>query len=106
MNGLAVTKFVTKLVVQAGTGTVIGNAIRATMPADISKMDMLTSIVAGMFIGGLVAEKTGDYSDEMIDQAYTLYQTIRYFGRPQNHKSPHAGDPTIVDIHPDNVSEH
>lgn len=106
MDGITITKVIVKVVVTSGVGTIIGNAVRATTPADISKLDTVGVLVGSFFLGGLVAEKTAVYSDTVIDGVVDLYRSIRYFGKDQpNYTSKHAGDPTIVDINPEDVTE-
>lgn len=106
MDGITITKGIVKLVVASGVGTIIGNAVRATTPADMGKLDTIGVMVGSFFLGGMVAEKTAAYSGEVVDSVVDLYRSIRYFGKEQpNYTSKHAGDPTIVDISPEDVTE-
>lgn len=67
MNKLNIVKSVTGLIASAGAGTVVSNAIKATTPAELTKLNKVMIGVGSFAITGIVGAAASGYVEAMID---------------------------------------
>lgn len=78
MNPLGIFKTVTTLLVSTGAGAIVGNAIKATTPAEITTLNKVT-IAAGSFaLSGLVGGAASKYTSKQIDDTVTQIQALKH----------------------------
>lgn len=58
-----------QLIVSVGTGSIVGNAIKATTPAHMSLIKKTCVSVGGLVISSMIADKASDYAGQQIDDA-------------------------------------
>lgn len=68
MKKLDILKSVAGLVVSAGAGAVVGNAIKASTPEDIKNLNKVLVAIGGFALTGMVGEMASKYTAEQIDQ--------------------------------------
>lgn len=67
MSILGLTKAVTDLVVSAGAGAVVGNAIKATTPPDAKVLTKVSIGIGGFVLSGAVGQWAAKYTSDQID---------------------------------------
>jgi len=68
MDKLELIKNTAELVVSFSVGTVIGNVIKATTPAEISKYQKGMIWIGSFVLGGMVGELAAKHTSKQIDQ--------------------------------------
>lgn len=68
MNGLTIFKAVVELAVSAGTGTVVGNAVKATTPENLSKIGKVLVAIGSFGLAGLASEAAVASVNRQIDK--------------------------------------
>ena len=63
----AYAKFVTRIAVQIGTGTIVRNVVTKNVEPK-NKAEEAGVFVASYAIGGVVAEQAGQFTDQQIDE--------------------------------------
>lgn len=74
MNWLSLGKGAIALVASAGAGTVITNVVKATMPANISTVNKVLTLVGGFVISGMVGAVASNYVTNELDM---LFPTVK-----------------------------
>lgn len=69
MNKLQLLKAGAQLVVSVGTGSIVGNIIKATTPVSIGLITKACVSVGGLVLGSMIADKASDYTGQQIDDA-------------------------------------
>ena len=59
-----IIKLVGKTVISMGVGTVVGQAVKATTPANVGKLGKFLAVVGSAALGGYLGEKV---ANELID---------------------------------------
>ena len=78
MNKLNILKSATGLIVSAGAGTIVGNAIKASTPADVKTAGKVLIAVGGFALTGMVGEMAAKYATDSIDDvAEAFNQTMK-----------------------------
>lgn len=93
MDIIKITKGIVKVSVMIGSGSIVGNVIRATTPTDASKFELITNTIAGFFIGGMVTEATLKDVDRFFDDISAARDRIKALREPEDVKE----DNNIVD---------
>lgn len=75
MNILNLTKGIAGAAVSLGVGTVVGNAVKATTPGDITKYQKVVVAIGGLALTGLVSELAANRTEDKIDE---LSDTLGY----------------------------
>ena len=70
-------KAVVGLVASAGVSRVINNAIKATSPYEMTKLDKFLVGTGSMVITGVAANIAVEYTNSQVDFAYQAVQNIR-----------------------------
>ena len=73
MSVLNVVKSVVELAVGAGSGVVVGHAIRATTPADLTKFGKVLVGIGSFAIGGVVGEVASRHVNTQIDKVVEVF---------------------------------
>lgn len=68
MNKLNILKSATGMIVSAGAGTIVGNAIKASTPADVKTVNKVLIAVGGFALTGMVGEMASKYATDSIDE--------------------------------------
>lgn len=68
MNILTVTKGIASAAASLGVGTVVGNAITATTPVEITNVKKVIIGIGGLAVTGLVGEAVSRRTEEKIDE--------------------------------------
>lgn len=74
---LEVIKLVTDAVVSTSVGMIVGNAIKATTPANLSVVRRVGLIIGGTVISSMVGDHGGKYVTDKIDETVTEYKKMR-----------------------------
>lgn len=72
MNAYLILKEISGLVVSAGVGTVVGNAIKHTTPKDVSKYTKVLITIGGSALGGMAGQKVAQHTKEQLDEIKDL----------------------------------
>lgn len=67
MNWLSITKAALGLVASIGVGNIVGNAVKATTPANLNTINKITIQVGTFVLSGMVADQATKYLNEQID---------------------------------------
>ncbi len=74
MNKSLIAKRAISIVVTAGTGKIVGDIIKNnTSPSD-SVTDKVTYTVGAYALGGMIAAKTAEYTDHVIDDIFSAFR--------------------------------
>lgn len=68
MNPVAIVKGIVGLVASAGAGTVVGNAIKATTPAQLTTINKVLVGVGGVVLSGAVGDIVVKYTSKQIEE--------------------------------------
>lgn len=90
-NVVTISRFVTKTIVSSGAAAIVTNAVKATTPADITKLKKLSVAVGTMAISGLVAEHASKRVMKAFDDTVA---TIKDVITPED---PDIVEGTVVD---------
>lgn len=61
MNWMSIGKGVVCFVASAGVGTVVTNVVKATMPANVSTMNKVLTVVGGFVLSSMVGAVASQY---------------------------------------------
>lgn len=75
MDFVPIAKTVFGLISGAGAATIVSNVAKHTAPFGIGTIQKIVLGSGSIALGGLVAKKTADYSEEMIDDLVTMIKT-------------------------------
>lgn len=70
-------KLAADLVVSAGVGTIVGNAIKATTPAHVTKGNKIMISIGGVVLSSMVGGKASEYAIEQIDLTVEQVKAIK-----------------------------
>ncbi len=73
---ITIVKSVVGLVASIGVGTVVGNAVKATTPANISKFGKIATVVGSVVLTGMVGIAAEKYTDGQIDKAVEFVHNL------------------------------
>lgn len=68
MNKLNILKSATGMIVSAGAGAIVGNAIKMSTPADVKTIGKVLIAVGGFALSGMVGEAASKYTSDSIDE--------------------------------------
>ena len=74
MIALSIAKSATELVVSMGVGTIIGNAVRATSPANMNLLNRVFVGAGSYALGSIAGSMASKHTVDQIEQ--TIEQTI------------------------------
>lgn len=74
MNGLTIFKAVVEVAISLGTGTVVGNVIKATTPENMSKFGKVLVGIGSFAVSGLVSEAAVASVNRQIDTVRDSFQ--------------------------------
>lgn len=74
---LEVIKLVTDAVVSTSVGMVVGNTIKATLPANMGLVKKIGVGIGGMVISSMVGDHGGKYITDKIDETVSEYKKMR-----------------------------
>lgn len=77
MNPLQIAKAAVDLVVSAGAGAVVGNAIKASTPLDAKAIQKIVIGVGGLTLSGLVGSQASQYAGQQIDSTLSQIQAVK-----------------------------
>lgn len=67
MNKLNLLKSTTGLIVSAGAGAVVGNAIKASTPEDVKTAGKVLIVIGGAVLSSMVGDMASKYTADSID---------------------------------------
>lgn len=67
MNPLGILKVLTDVAVSTSVGAVVGNAVKASTPANASLAQKISITVGGFVLSGLVGSFASEHATEQID---------------------------------------
>lgn len=77
MNKINIIKQVGSLVISTGIGAIVGNAVKATTPADVRTLKKICIGVGSFILGSMASELATRYAEEKIDHAvYNIKQMV------------------------------
>jgi hypothetical protein len=76
MNTFKAIKGITGLVVSAGAGTLIANAVKATTPEDVKTLKKISIVVGTFAVSGIVADAATRYSNKTFDDVKQAYDQV------------------------------
>lgn len=65
---ITIVKSIVGLGASIGVGTVVGNVVKATTPANISKFGKIATVVGSVVLTGMVGIAAEKYTDGQIDK--------------------------------------
>lgn len=77
MNPLTISKMIVGTVVSAGAGAVVGNAIKASTPADLKTTQKVSIAVGGFVLSSLVASVASKHTEAQIDETVSQIQQLK-----------------------------
>lgn len=77
MNPLGIIKAASDLVVSLGAGAVVGNAIKASTPANLKLIQRIGIGVGGFVLSSMVGAQAAKFANEQIDGAVEDLQEIK-----------------------------
>lgn len=80
-----VVRFVSRSVVSSGAAAIVTNAVKATTPADLTKLKKLTVVVGTLAVSGAVAEVASKHFSKTYDE---IVDVIR--------KAKNGEDPVVI----------
>lgn len=76
-DALSLVKNVTCLIVSAGVGAVVGNAIKASTPEELKILQKISIGVGGFVLSGMVGNFASKYTDEQIDSTVSQFTELK-----------------------------
>lgn len=73
---LKTVKQVVTVVVSAGVGAIVGNAVRHTSPADMGLFKKACVGVGSLVLGSMLSDKASEYTDAKIDETVEEVQNM------------------------------
>lgn len=77
MNPLSVFKFVASTAASLGSATIVGNFIKASMPAQTKLIAKIGIVVGGVAISSMVGDAVGNYVEREIDGLVQVKDSIK-----------------------------
>lgn len=77
MNPTGLVKFATDIIVSAGVGAVVGNAIKATSPLGMKTSQKIMVGVGSVVVSGMVGKNAANYATEQIEETITQIKEIK-----------------------------
>jgi hypothetical protein len=77
MNAYKAIKGITGLVVSAGAGAIVTNAIKATTPEDVKTLKKISIVIGTFAVSGVVADAAVKYSNKSFDDVKDAYDQAR-----------------------------
>lgn len=77
MNKLNILKSATGMIVSAGAGAIVGNAIKASTPADVKTVGKVLIAVGGFALTGMVGEMASKYTSDSIDEVAEAFNKTK-----------------------------
>lgn len=77
MQKLDIFKTVLDAAVSSGVGSIVGNHIKASTPADANKLTKATTIVGGLVLSGAAGSWATGYARGQVDQTAAQLQALR-----------------------------
>lgn len=74
MGKVAFLKAGVGFMVSSGTGAIVGNIVRATLPENVSKFNKVCTIFGTVAISGVVGAAATNHVDEQIDKVVDLFK--------------------------------
>lgn len=68
MNKLNIVKQAAELLVSMGTGAIVGNAVKLTTPAEVSKVQRVTIAIGSFALSAMISDAVGKYASNQIEQ--------------------------------------
>lgn len=81
MNPLNLVKTVTEVVVSVGVGAIVGNVIKASIPANTHVLKRAAIGVGGFVLSSMITDKATKYATDTIDDTV---DKIKKFVKPEN----------------------
>lgn len=73
---ITIVKSVVGLTASIGVGTVVGNAVKAVTPVDISKFGKVATVIGSIVLTGMVGIAAEKYTDGQIDKAVEFVHNL------------------------------
>lgn len=77
MKKLDLAKSVLDAVVSTGVGSIVGNHIKASTPADANRWTKATTVVGGLVLSGAVGSWGANYARGQVDATAEQFQNLR-----------------------------
>jgi hypothetical protein len=86
MNFFGAAKLLTDLVVSAGVGSVVGNAIKASIPLEAKIIQRISIGIGGFVLSGMVGDFASKYAREKLEEFVTqIKETKTSIAELRNH---------------------
>ena len=83
MNPLNLIKSVVEIVVSVGVGSIVGNAIKQTTPANAHIVKRISVGIGGFVLSSMVSHHATNYTSKTIDETVEKIKNIR---KPEQHQ--------------------
>lgn len=84
MNPTTIFKAVTDILVSAGVGAVVGNAIKVSTPANVNIAQKISIGVGSLALSGMVGSQTAKYTSEQIDSTVEQLKALKTLFQKKN----------------------
>lgn len=84
MNILGITKTVSDVVVSAGVGAIVGNAIKASTPIDTKIVSKISIGVGSLVLSSMVGTQAANYTAEQIDSTVVQLKALKTLFKKKN----------------------
>lgn len=76
MNPLTVVRHVVGIVSSAGVGSIVGNAIKATTPDELSKIQKITIATGSIALSGAAGMHAANYVERQFDEGIKTFRMM------------------------------
>ncbi len=76
-NALNIAKAAVSIVTSTGVGVIVGNAIKASTPDNLTKFQKVSTTVGSIVLTSMVAGAASNYAGEQIEQTVTQLKTLK-----------------------------
>jgi hypothetical protein len=77
MNPLNLTKTVTEILVSVGVGSIVGNAIKQTTPANAHIVKRISIGIGGFVLSSMISAKASKYATDQIDETVEKIKSFK-----------------------------
>lgn len=84
MQTLHILKSAATLIASSGVGAIVGNAIKASTPGDVTKLQKVTITVGSIALSGMIANQASKYTGEQIEEIATQLKALKTLRNQNN----------------------
>jgi hypothetical protein len=74
---LDTVKLVTGIVVSSGAASIVGHALKMTLPEHTKPVKKVALFIGGVALSGMLGKMAAKYAEDEIDESVSTYQTMK-----------------------------